>query len=173
MINYLDNNFWKTLPELVIAPELDKLYTKDKSKNKKESSIIMWAIHLCESPESKFFHHPNKYSIIAEKVLKNKKFDWEKIENIKESYRNFVLTEAERSLAIWNETMALRNSSLKKMYQEAFEIKDTDELVKLDKMLSATSKMFDEYKKIKLDFEEEKTKKKGVKRNSLSDNDEI
>jgi hypothetical protein len=76
-------------------------------------------------------------------------------------------------MTIWNDTMRLRNISLKEMYQDAFNIKDTDELVKLDKMLAATPKMFDDYKKIRADYEEEKTHKKGKNISSMSDADEI
>ena len=172
-IDFLNNNFWKEYPELRIAPELQEEYTKDKSKNKEKSSLLMWAIQLCESPDSKFFNHPDKYNIISKKVLKEDKFNWEEKDKLVESFRNFSLSEAERALSIWNDTMSLRNVSLKNMYKEAFEREDTDELVKLDKMLSNTPKMFEEYKKIKLDFEEEKIRRKGSKIKSLSDSDEI
>ena len=173
MINFLENNFWKEFPELTLAPILAEEYKEDTSKGKQKSSLLLWAIHLCESPNSKFFNHPEKYEVIAEKVLKEPKFKWKQKDKVVESYRNFVLTDAERALSIWNETMSLRNSSLKEMYQEAFDEKDTDELVKLDKMLSNTPKMFDDYKKIRRDFEDEKLQKGGKKKQSLSDADEI
>ena len=104
--------------------------------------------------------------------IKEKDFKWEDYEDIVEFYREACLTEAERALTIWNETMRLRNTSLKKMYQAAFEEGDTDELVKLDKMLSLTPKMFDDYKKILADYNEEQTKG-GNKRKSLSDSGDI
>jgi len=173
MRDFSKHNFWKEFPELVIAPGLDKLYKEDKSKNKEDSSLIMWAIDLCENLESKFYNNPNKYSIIAEKVLKEPKFKWNKVNDAIESYRECVLSEAERALTIWNETMRLRNTSLKIMYQNAFNQKDTDELVKLDKMLALTPKMFDDYKKIKQDYEDEKTTKNGKKISSISDDDVI
>ena len=53
MIDFNNRSFWKEYPELTIAPGLDKLYKDDKSKDKKESSIFMWAIDLCENLESK------------------------------------------------------------------------------------------------------------------------
>ena len=172
MIDFLGLNFWKEYPELTIAPEMDELYKKDKSKDKTKSSTLMWAIHICENPSSKFFNHSDKYTVIADKVLKDKNTDWDKHEKLVESYKNFALTDAQRSLNIWNETIIMRNRSLKEMYKEAIDLKDTDELVKLDKMLANNSKMFEEYKKIKMDFEEEKVK--GNKRNqSLSDRDEM
>lgn len=172
MVN-LENNFWKEYPELKIAPGLEEFYKKDKTKDKNKSSQIMWAIDLCENIESKFYHNPDKYKLVASTVLKDEKFKWESYNNIIDFYRECCLSEAERSLTIWNETMRLRNTSLKQMYQDAFEGRDTDELVKLDKMLALTPKMFEDYKKIKADYEEEKTHKKGNRIGSLSDDDVI
>jgi hypothetical protein len=173
MKDYHNHNFWKDFPELTIAPGLDKLYKEDKSKDKKDSSLVMWAVDLCENLNSKFYSNPKKYDIVADKILKDSQFNWKKIEDVLESYKECVLTEAERALTIWNETMRLRNTSLKMMYQDAFNLKDTDELVKLDKMLAATPKMFDDYKKIKQDYEAEQTMKKGGRIGSLSDDDLI
>jgi hypothetical protein len=67
----------------------------------------------------------------------------------------------------------MRDTSLKDLYRTAIEQGDTDELVKLDKMLSNTPKMFEDYKKIKRDYEEEKTTKKGKTISSLSDSGEL
>ena len=69
--------------------------------------------------------------------------------------------------------MKLRSRSIKEMYQDALKEKDTDELVKIDKMLSTTPKMFDDYKKIKADYEAEKVRKTGKSVKSMSDSDEI
>jgi hypothetical protein len=69
--------------------------------------------------------------------------------------------------------MMLRDNSLKELYKLAISQSDTDELVKLDKMLSNTPKMFEDYKKIKKDYDEEKVTKKGKSIASLSDSGEI
>jgi hypothetical protein len=172
MIN-TENNFWKEYPELKLAPGLDKIYNNDKSKGKATSSKLMWAIDMCENPESKFYYNPEKYQLVAKAFLKDPKFDWTKYEKEKDFYRECCLSDAERALTIWNETMRQRNNSLKEMYQDALEGRDVDTLVKLDKMLALTPKMFDDYKKIKQDYEEEKLKRTGKSISSLSDNDEI
>ena len=171
--NYDSENFWKVFPEVLVIDIMKDLYDRDASKGKKQSSDLMWCIHLCESLESMFYHHPDKYEQVAEKFIKEKGFKWEAYSKIVEMYREYCLSDAERALTIWNETMRLRNRSLKEMYQNAFEDKDTDELVKLDKMLALTPKMFDDYKKIKADYEEEKTHKTGKRIRSLSDDDVI
>ncbi len=168
-----ENNYWDINPELVILDEFNKFYTKDKSKGKEDSSRILWSIYYAYSPDSKFFNYPNKLDVLARDFLKDPKFKWESIKDIIGAFRNLVLTDVERSLVNWNEIMVLRDNSLKDLYKEAIEAKDTDELVKIDKMLSNTPKMFEDYKKIKRDYEEEKTTKKGKSIKSLSDSGEI
>lgn len=173
MINLTDRSFWKEFPELIFAPGIEDIYKKDKSKDKSTSSQLMWAIHLCESLESKYYNLPDKYDLVAAKFLKDPKFDWNKHSEAIELYRETSLSDAERSLTIWNETMKLRSRTIKEMYQEALTTKDTDELIKIDKMLATTPKMFDDYKKIKADYEADKIKKTGKNFKSMSDSDEI
>jgi len=172
MIN-LENNFWKEYPELTIPEGMNDLYTKDKSKDKATSSQIMWAIHLSENPESKFYNNPDKRSVLAKSFLKDKDFKWEIYTRVIEEYRATAFSPAEQALVSWDEIMKMRDESLKEMYKDATEDRDTDELVKLDKMLVATPKMFEDYKRVKKDFEEEKTHKKGTKIASISDDDVI
>jgi len=69
--------------------------------------------------------------------------------------------------------MSLRDKGIKEFYVGAIEEKDADVILKLDKALAATPKMFDDYKRIKESYEEEKTRKKGTRIASLSDSDEI
>lgn len=168
-----ENNFWELNPELVLIDELGKLHFKDKSKKKEDSSRIMWAIYFAFNPESKFINLPNKLEILAKDYLKNPKFNWDEVKPQIEIYKNLVLSDAERALINWGEIMSLRDSSIKDLYTKALQEGDIDELVKIDKMLANTPKMFEDYKKIKKDYEEEKVTKRGKKINSLSDDDEI
>lgn len=168
-----DHNYWEVNSEILILQEFTNFYSQDKSKNKEESSRILWAIHYAFHPESKFFNYPNKLEVLAKDFIKDPKFKWQKISNLTESFKNLVLSDVERALVNWNEIMIMRDNSLKELYKLAIEQSDTDELVKLDKMLSNTPKMFEDYKKIKKDYEEEKTTKKGKTINSLSDSGEL
>jgi hypothetical protein len=168
-----DNNYWDTNVELLILPSFSKLHTKDKSKNKEESSKIMWAMFYAYHPESKFFHYPNKQETIEKSFIKDSKFKWDHYKDIIEDFKNLVLSDAERALLSWNEIMIMRDNSIKELYKKALESCDTDELVKIDKMLANTPKMFEDYKKIKKDYEEERTTKKGKKILSLTDSGEI
>ena len=168
-----DNNFWELNSDLIILDEFGKIYYKDKSKNKQDSSKIMWAIFYAFNPESKFFHYPNKQEVISQSFIKDDGFKWEDYREVIESYKNLVLSDAERALINWNEIMIMRDNSIKELYKKAIEESDTDELVKIDKMLANTPKMFEDYKKIKKDFEEEKVTKKGKTIASLSDSGEL
>jgi hypothetical protein len=168
-----DNNFWELNSDLIILDEFSKLYYKDKSKDKQDSSKILWAIFYAYNPESKFFNYPNKQDVISQSFIKDPKFKWEDYKDLIEAYKNVVLTDAERALINWNEIMTMRDQSIKDLYKKAIEESDTDELVKIDKMLANTPKMFEDYKKIKKDYEEEKVTKKGKTIASLSDSGEL
>jgi hypothetical protein len=168
-----ENNFWDINPDLLILEEFNEFYNKDTSKKKENSSKILWAIFYAFNPESKFFNYPAKLEILAKDFLRDPKFKWDSINKLIDSYKNLVLSDAERALVNWNEIMIMRDNSLKELYKLAISQSDTDELVKLDKMLSNTPKMFEDYKKIRKDYEEEKTTKKGKHINSLSDSGEI
>jgi hypothetical protein len=168
-----DNNFWDLNQELLILPEFGDYHQKDTSKNKQDSSKILWAVFYAYSPESKFFNYPNKLEVLSKDFIKDSKFKWESIRDLIDAFKNLVLSDAERALINWNEIMVMRDNSIKDLYKQAILNSDTDELVKIDKMLANTPKMFEDYKKIKKDYEEEKTTKKGKTIKSLSDSGEI
>ena len=133
----------------------------------------MWAIYFAYNPESKFFNIPDKLSILAKDLLKEPKFNWESCKDVVALYKSSVLTDAERALVTWGEIITMRDESLKTLYKAAIQQNDTDELVKLDKMLANTPKLFEDYKKIKKDYEEEKVTKKGKHNKSLTEAGEI
>lgn len=177
MATNLENNFWKEYQGIHLHSDFNDLYEKDKSKDKEASSKIMWAIYLFVHPESNLYNDPNKETTIVKTFLKDSKFKWENYENIIYAYKEIVLTPAEKALQNWNELMVMRDKQLKKLYKEIFEEEDRSLGIKImetaDKMLANTPKMFADYAKIKKDYEEEKTHKKGKTISSLSDSDEI
>jgi len=168
-----DQNFWEINSEFLLMSEFKNLYDSDKSKNKSNSSKILWAIYFAYNPESKFYNIPDKLNILAKDFIKDNKFKWTSVKEIVDLYKSSVLSDAERALVTWGEIITMRDESLKLLYKQAIEAKDTDELVKLDKMISNNPKLFEDYKKIKKDYEEEKVTKKGKTIVSLSESGEI
>ena len=168
-----DQNFWEVNSDYLLISEFKKLYDSDKTKNKTNSSKILWAIYFAYNPESKFYNIPDKLNILAKDFIKDSKFKWTSVKQIVDLYKSSVLSDAERALVTWGEIITMRDESLKLLYKQAIEAKDTDELVKLDKMISNTPKLFEDYKKIKKDYEEEKVTKKGKTIVSLSESGDI
>jgi hypothetical protein len=168
-----DTIFWEVYPDLTIIDIYNKLYLSDKSKNKEESSRTMWAIYYVLNPDSMFFNVPDKYDAIAKDHLKDPKFKWNTLKKELEIYKTTVLTDAERALINWGEIMTMRDNSLKDLYRTALRDRDIKSLKDLDVMLSNTPKMFEDYKKVRKDFEEEKTSKKGKHIKSLTESNEI
>lgn len=173
MKNLYDKNFWDVHPEYLLITEFKDYYTKDTSKDKQASSKILWAVYFAYNPESRFYNIPDKLDILSRDFIKDSKFKFVNIKNIIDIYKNSVLTDAERALVTWGEIITMRDESIKLLYKEAIQAKNTDELVKLDKMLSNTPKLFEDFKKIKKDYEEEKITKKGKHINSLTESGEI
>lgn len=172
-----ENNYWEVNVELLIIPEFDKAYHKDKSKNKQDSSTILWGIYYAYHPESKYYNLPNKLEILDKNFIKQKDFNWDNYSDIIEIYKSMVLTDSERALVEWGEIMTMRSVAMKKLYKELLDQEiaeiDTKSLKEVDSMLASTPKMFEDYKKIRKDYEEEKTSKKGKRNVSLSDSGEI
>lgn len=168
-----DFSFWDAHPELVMLESFNALHYKDSSKNKQDSSRKMWAIYYAHNPESKFFNMPNKLTILARDFLKDPEFNWDSIRDQVFTYKELVLTPAERGLVNWTEIMNVRDESLKNMYKDAILERNLKELVELDKMLANTAKLFQDYKKIKQEYDEDKTTRKGKSIASLSDSGEI
>ena len=138
----------------------------------------MWALHMCEMPESKLYNRPDKYEEVETRFMKGEKFKFDDNQQLLESFRDTALSDAERALTDWNDLMNLRRHNLRRLYTETIVDKkaediDTKSLKELDAMLAATPKLFDDYKKVKADFGEELIHKKGTKVKSASDNDEM
>jgi len=172
-----DENFWELNPQFKII--LKDFYDKDKSVNKTKSSKIMWAFYFRDHPKSDFYYLNDKDITIARDWLKNPRFNWETDIDVEKRFMDSILTQGEKSFVAWNETMKKRDLF---MHDQDFSLDAFDEngkLVKgtadqLDKMLANTSKLYQEYFKIKKELEQEEIKRgKGNKPKSLSDSGEI
>jgi hypothetical protein len=172
----LENNFWECNPQFKIVYPFKELYNNDKSKLKKHSSNIMWAIALCYHPDSDLYNIKDKEVRVFDMV----KDDSFKLENYKQhilEFKDMTLTEAQKSLTAWDERIKDRDNFLKEQVytfdaytEEGKNIKGNAE--QLDKMAANTYKLYQEYFKIKKELEEEKSqniKGKGGKNKSLTD----
>lgn len=177
--NYIteDTNFWELNPQYKYI--LADFYNGDRSKDKKKSSKIIWAIYFKVHPKSEYYRLPNKEEVINTRWLKNPKFNWSNISPTVEIFKDTVLTQAEKSLVAWDEMMKKRDEFI---HGQDFTLDEYDErgkIVKgtadqLDKMLANTSKLYSEYFKIKKELADDEVKRgKGNKPESMSDSDEI
>lgn len=178
--NFKDtNSFWEYNPQYRVL--FRHIYEEDKSKNKEKSSRLMWALFLCYHPKSDFYNLPNKEEVIAKKFLEDDKFKWNspKILALKETILESVLTQAEKSLDRWNNTLKKRDDFIHSQEFTLDSFNDEGRLVKgtadqLDKMLANTNKLYQEYFSILKELQEEElARSRGNKVKSLSDSGEI
>jgi len=137
-------NFWQVNPQLCAVDPLATLYNGDKSKDKSDSSKIMWAIALVFDIESKYFNIPldDRKKIIARDYLKNDKFDFNKYKEYIEFYEKLTLTPARRHLIIWNNKLDEKTTFLEGLqYNE-----QTAELI--EKLLISNTKLYAELERI-------------------------
>lgn len=172
-----DDNFWEYNPQYKYI--LSDFYNKDKSKDKNKSSKIMWGIYFRVHPKSDFYRLPDKDTVIVTKWLKQPKFKWSSVENEEAIFIQSTLTQAEKSLIAWDDTMKKRDTFI---HDQNFTLDEYDERGKvikgtadqLDKMLANTSKLYGEYFKITKELSNDEIKRgKGKKPMSMSDADEI
>lgn len=173
-------NFWIMNPQLKIV--FDDFYTKDKSKDKTESSKMMWAVALITDSDSKFDNLPqdDKKDLVAKDYLKNPKFKWAIVKDLVSTYENLILTPAKRALKIWNEKVLERAEFLKKTKYNLGTIGGKGAYVGgtadlIDKMMANTKKLYDDYQRVIKDLEEEEMQEigKGNRVASLTDSGEI
>lgn len=137
-----DVNFWKVNPQLIIPEVFNKLYKEDKSKDKADSSQIMWAIALIYDPESKFINIPlkDRKTLVLKDYLKNPK--QELPQKAVELYEHLNITPAKRQLIEWSRIMDEKSEFLRtKKYNEA-----TWDMI--EKMLSSNTKLYSELERI-------------------------
>lgn len=145
-------NFWIEFPEMKLIEPFTTLYKADKiSRKHSASSKIMWGIHLAYCPTSSFYKIPGKLDLIASDFYKKPLHDWESETNLAlvERYKEVVLNEVEFEMEEWFEMMKMRRIALMIWYKEAILDNDYEKVAELDKILSTTNKMFEDYKKIK------------------------
>lgn len=183
-------NFWIEHVQLAAAGPIKKLYEEDKSKNKIESSKLMWCIVLIWDFNSKFYNLPEKgddskidlifgdYYGDPEYYTKNKDF----IDDIKNHYLKLQETPARRSLRSIEEKLEEREVFLNNTKYDLGIVNEKGQWVGntasiLDTMFSNTKKIYDLYdqalKLVAAESIEDDDQVKGGGTLSLSDKGEI
>jgi len=182
VINKFDtnSNFWKMNPQFKILEPFKSLYIKDKTAGKKYTSKVMWAVAFLLDPSKDNIYRnvptDERKELICRDFLGYSVSKFDKYQNIMDFYKKQVLSQAAKSLLVWEDIMTDREKTLKGMYKEALKNKDIDLIVELDKLLATTPKYYMDYDKIKKTFleeEESNNRGKGNRVKSLTDTGEI
>lgn len=171
LLNSYDHkaNFWKINPQLIIPEQLALLYNSDKSKDKENSSLIMWAICFLLDPSEdnkyKDFPEEDRKKLLIEDFLKQPKFKFEQYQPILDWYNNAMLSTTERSLIAWRKKLEEREKFI------ADTKYDLDTAEALDKIMANTDKLFNQLERIEKQYTKEtlEAKDKGDSIASASD----
>ena len=173
-------NFWKMNPQFKLIDPYMSLYKADKTKAKNHSSKIMWCIVAIYDPSPENIYRnleiDQTKEILARDFLQQPNFKWEKYKEELDFFKNQVLTPASRSLVTWEEIITKRDEAVKKFYKKAIDEEDIYQITELDKLIAATPKFFQDYNKIKQQFDEQEDSTKygkGQRIKSLSDDGSI
>jgi hypothetical protein len=159
-----DLNYWDLHPINKTIKEFRDFYLADKSKDKKDSSKIMWAIAMLND-----IHEDNpwrnvrleeKLIIIKDDFINDNKFSWEdpKIVLLNDTYFKFCLSLMEQELYTYEEKLQQRSKFIKDTdysldyYEEDAKGKlslKRGTADQLDKMVLNSSKLFEQILGIK------------------------
>jgi len=161
----IGNNFWELNPQLAIYPPFSKLYNRDKSKDKKNSSCEMWCIFFMSDPDeelNRFYRmdRENRMKVLSENYYK---VDWnsEIIEECLDSYIIECMTSIERTLKNEMDSLRQRSKLIRdtKYTLDGYEYNESGKMVKmvgtakqLDDMRAKTPKLLDNYETLKDKF---------------------
>lgn len=134
-------NFWDANPQFTSIEPFKTYQKKDKSKEKKDSSLIMWGLAFYYDEESIYYsmQKTDKEQAIAVGHFGDRKFPWDSIRELMEAFELVYLTPARRQLYEWNRLM---NEKTEFMSGQTYNEKNWE---MLEKMLGSNKKLFDEY----------------------------
>ena len=170
------SDFWKTNPQL-------RVLFKEEYENKVPSEI-MWALFLYYHPKSKFFNESpatrlkliksdylNEHSTsgpvdvpLNPKSKKGAAFVLDEYRTIADKIKQFVLSKAERSLLLWEQKLHERDALIAEIPYTMDNFED------LDKLVTNSGKIWDQYFKIQDQLsKEQETRTEGDIEESLSE----
>ncbi len=170
--NYdIDSNFWLQNPQLKYFDNFSNLYSSDTSKNKEESSKLMWSIFLYIDPIKSKFNRMYEDDKIEEIKLFNPIFNpKDKVQKeLIDKYESLLLSKAKKLFRAWENKLEERERFIGKTKYTA----ETQKM--LDTMMANTDKMWKQYNEVKTAMmeDESKTQIKGGRKESKSERGEI
>lgn len=183
----INENYWELNPMMLSIKVFNDFYKKDKSKNKEQSSTIMWGIALLIDPNE---HNPwrniirkDKEKSIIEDNINIKGFNWESVEYLIDEYELRCLSIPERELVRIERKLVDRSDFIEQTpysldYHDINE-EGVGKLIKgtakqLDDLILNTEKMYIQIESIKDRIKSgESAKEKGGIKLSASERGEI
>lgn len=150
-------SFWEQRTEFKMMEPFKSLYKKDTSSGKKVSSLMMWFIFLCYSKESDYHAMPRdeKHEAIGKGLTDNVAYyemHQERLDELIDVFVRIHYTTLEHQLASLDNLMEKRRKALDKLDYTG----DADTDVKIDKFISNSKGIFEQYSVIRKLVEEEK-----------------
>lgn len=146
-------NFWEVNPGCLIFREFKDFYKSDRSVDKNNSSRIMWAITLYLKPTADLGHLPEdkRLSLINSDFLPDKlTLDPDNNHlNLIKCFEENLMTRLERIAKDWGDKLDERFQLLKEV---RYDLTNAEEL---DKMMSRTEKLWQQYTTCLNDLETE------------------
>lgn len=165
-----DENFWETNPIFKTVKIFEEFYNKDKTKGKKKSSQIMWAIAFLVDPHEhniwKNLTELDKKVLIQDDFLKNDKFKWSEYQELIDEYYNRVLSIPEKDFQELIDKMNERKEFIKSTPYTLDSYEEDPSTGKLrlikgnakdlDKMVVDTAKLYEQLEIVKAKLERSK-----------------
>jgi len=138
-------NFWKLHPELKYPEAFKDLRAKDKSRDKKDSSDVMWFVAFCYDWESKWIREEEKKRLIAvgKDIFDNEAFKNKVPKDVITCYLDFIDSPSRRLLRQINNKM-----DEKSIFLERTKYTETTWDM-LEKMLGSNEKIYKELDRIR------------------------
>jgi len=165
----IDANFWQSYPQMILPKAFNDLYKKDKSKDKVESSKVMWAIamliDISDTNKYRNLREDDRKKLISEDYLGNAKFNWSTLEPAITTYKDLHTSKDERILIDLEKKVEERT---KFIIDTEYSLEEGD---KLDKLFANTDKIFTIVKDLRADIEKQKNvgQLKGGRTESISE----
>ena len=189
-------NFWDINPQLTMYKPFSKLYKRDKSKNKEQSSKEMWTIMFLSDPDdmvNKFARMPynERLEMLKEEYYPEFDEEDEDIAECLEKYPMECLTAVERAFKEEVDSLVKRVKFIKNS-EYTFDDVERDHngnvifisgkpmvrkgtATDLDRMRANTKKIYDQYEEVENAFIKERNEARvvGGRKESLSERGEI